>query len=65
MTNGFLENLPELELPGRWRRAGKGQDQIVYYIKVRCPGCGSDKTPVRNTKPPTGDNQMQNILKLQ
>lgn len=61
MTNSFLENLPELELPNR----GEKQDQVIYYAKVRCPGCGSDKTPVRNTKPPAGDNQMQSILKLQ
>ena len=56
MTNGLLENLPELELPSH---RDKGQDQIVYYVTVRCPGCGSDKAPVRNTKPPAGGNRIR------
>ena len=46
-TNGFLENLPELELPSR----GEKQDQVIYYAKDRCPGCGNHKATLRNTKP--------------
>lgn len=54
MVKGFLENLPNVELSNR-----QGQDRIVYYVKVRCPGCGRDKAPVQNTKPPAGGNQVR------
>ena len=54
--SSFLKDLPELELPGH---RGEGHDQVVYYVKIRCPGCGSHKAPVRNTKPPAGGNRIR------
>jgi len=47
---GFLDDLPDLglpETPSRRRRPKKGNSfEVVYYIKVRCPKCGSEDCPV-------------------
>ena len=60
MTNGFLNDLPELDLPGRKRKkkspvpgAPGPDDQVVRYIRLRCPDpeCGSVKVPVQHTNP--------------
>jgi hypothetical protein len=56
MGNGFLDDLPDLDLPGK----GKGKTApapvlpgvpkgVVIYHKVCCPKCGSDKAPVVNS----------------
>jgi len=57
MTNGFLNDLPELDLPGRKRKkkspvpGAPGQDdQVVRYIKIRCPKCDSDRVPVYSSR---------------
>jgi len=50
MSNGFLDDLPELELPARRRKKKspepKDQDQLVRYVKPRCPKCNSSNVPV-------------------
>ena len=53
---GFLDDLPDLglpETPSRRRRPKKGNSfEVVYYIKVRCPKCGSEDCPVYSSEPP-------------
>ena len=51
MTDGFLNDLPELDLPGRKRKKkSHGPDeQVVRYIRLRCPKCGSTNVPVYNS----------------
>ena len=53
MTNGFLDDLPELDMPGRRRKkkSPEPKDQVVRYVRPRCPKCGSDKVPVQHTNP--------------
>jgi len=48
MSNGFLNDLPELDMPARRRKkkSPESQDQVVRYIKPRCPKCGSTNVPV-------------------
>ena len=53
MSNGFLNDLPELELPARRKKKkspGPGapdpKDEVVRYIKPRCPKCNSPNVPV-------------------
>lgn len=63
MTNGFLNDLPDLGLPVRRRKKkspGPGapgpEDQLVRYIKPRCPKCGSVQAPVQHTNPEVDGN---------
>jgi len=55
MTNGFLNDLPELNLPARRRKKKspepKDQDQLVRFIRVRCPKCDGIQVPVEHTNP--------------
>lgn len=53
MSNGFLNDLPELDLPARRRKkkASKPKDQVILYIRLRCPECGSIQVPVQHTNP--------------
>jgi len=47
--DGYWDNTPELEFPEPRRRKKKrppADNDVVYYTKVRCPKCGSDKCPV-------------------
>ena len=37
----------------------KEQDQVIRYIKLRCPVCGSHRAPVRNTKLPAGGYRIR------
>ncbi|MHC4617230.1 MAG: hypothetical protein ACYTEQ_05705 [Planctomycetota bacterium] len=51
MGNGFLDDLPELGPPARKRRGRrKGRRQasqeVVYYVRPRCPQCRSPRVPV-------------------
>ena len=67
MTNGFLNDLPELDLPGRKRKkkspkpksfdlAPDDADQVVRYIRLRCPKCGSTNVLVKHTNPEVAGN---------
>ena len=52
---GFLDDIPDLDLgPKRTRRkkrpAAVKRVSVVYYIKVACPVCHSDRCPVYNTR---------------
>lgn len=51
MTNGFLDDLPDLNLPGRRRekKPPEPADQLVRYVRPRCPKCGSINVPVYNS----------------
>ena len=58
MSNGFLDNLPDLNILRRRKReksAGPGDpgpgDQMVRYIRLRCLKCGSVQVPVQHTNP--------------
>ena len=60
MGNGFLDDLPDLEIAGsvprksrKKKSAPNYENVVVRYIKVRCPRCKSDKVPVydSNHKP--------------
>ena len=58
MTDGFLDNLPDLNILRRRKRekspgpgASGPDDQMVRYIRLRCPKCGSVQVPVQHTNP--------------
>lgn len=53
--NGFLDDIPELELPISKRKKKQrkieplnppAEDVIVKYIRLKCPRCGSFNVPV-------------------
>ena len=53
MTNGFLNDLPDLDMPGKRRKkkspgqgAPKSEDKVIYYMRLRCPKCGGLNVPV-------------------
>lgn len=56
--SGFLDDLPDLGLPDtitrRKKKPVKDEDgiDVVYYVKVRCPKCGSENCPVYSSEPP-------------
>ena len=57
MGNGFLDDLPELDMPARQRKkkstrpgAPEPKDQVVRYIRPRCPKCGSTNVPVYSSR---------------
>lgn len=59
MTNGFLDDLPDLNLPGSKAKKKKPRPsqpghnlEVVLYHKLRCPKCKSDKVSVYVTKRP-------------
>ena len=59
MFNGFLDDLPELDMPRRRKKKTTGpDDQVVRYIRLRCPnpGCGSVQVPVQHTNPEIDGN---------
>ena len=53
MENGFLDNLPDLGIsePERRRQPPKPPKpaDVVVYVKLRCPKCGSFNIPVYNS----------------
>ena len=58
MSNGFLNDLPDLNLPG-WRRKKKTPEQkekLVRYVRPRCPKCSSVQVPVQHTNPEVNGN---------
>lgn len=52
MRNGFLDDLPELDLPAAKRTRKKKvvrlqpEDVVIRYQRPKCPKCGSAKVPV-------------------
>jgi len=54
----FLNNLPDLNLPGRRRKKKPPgtEDQLVRYIRLRCPKCDSVQVPIQHTNPEVDGN---------
>ena len=62
MTNGFLDNLPDLglkgsSLPRKKKRQKQPEKTInrqapIIWQPVKCPECGSEKVPVHTTRKP-------------
>jgi len=52
MTNGFLNDLPDLDMPGRRKKkkSTEPKDQLVRYVKPRCPKCNSPNVPVYSSR---------------
>jgi len=50
MTNGFLNDLPDLDMPARRKKkkSPEWKDQVVRYVRLRCPNpeCRSTNVPV-------------------
>ncbi len=61
MANGFLDDLPELDMPGKKRKkkSPEPKDQAIRYIRLRCPNCHSDRVPVQHTNPQIGGNKIR------
>ncbi|MBA7476237.1 hypothetical protein ES707_11619 [subsurface metagenome] len=63
MTNGFLDDLPDLNLPGGRKKkkssgpgGPKSEDEVVRYVRLRCPKCGNTNVPVQHTNPEVDGN---------
>ncbi|MBA7667774.1 hypothetical protein ES703_75872 [subsurface metagenome] len=58
MSNGFLNDLPDLDMPGKKRKKKSpgAKDQLVRYIRCRCPKCNSIQVPVQHTNPEVDGN---------
>lgn len=61
MGNGFLDNLPDLELgPVRRKKKKRRVDIVksaentgpVIWHTIKCPNCGSEKVKVHTTRKP-------------
>jgi len=51
MGNGFLDDLPDLDLPRRKKRnPADDKSQVVEYIRLRCPECNSTNCPVYSSR---------------
>jgi len=52
MSNGFLDDLPDLHLPGKRRKKkpDKPKDKVVRYVRIRCPACNSTNCPVYSSR---------------
>jgi DNA-directed RNA polymerase subunit RPC12/RpoP len=56
MTNGFLDDLPDLNLPGKRRKkkpaesSAESSDQVVRYVRPRCPKCNHANCPVYSSR---------------
>jgi len=48
MTNGFLNDLPDLDMPARRKKkkSSEPKDEVVRYVRPRCPKCNSPNVPV-------------------
>lgn len=53
MTEGFLNDLPDLEMPARRRKkkSSEPKDQVIQYVRLCCPKCDSAQIPVQHTNP--------------
>lgn len=60
MSDGFLDDIPKLDLPNGKRKAVRPgarkkqarpepPDIIVYYVRVKCPNCKGLRCPVYNS----------------
>ena len=52
MSNGFLNDLPDLDLPGKKKKKKppEPRDQVVRYTRLRCPECKSTNVPVYSSR---------------
>jgi len=51
MKEGFLNDLPDLNMPESHRKASdKNRKDIVRYVKMKCPRCGSPKVRIYSTR---------------
>jgi len=55
MNDGYLENLPEIDLgpekPERKKKRQSGDKiPVVRYMPTRCPSCGSEKTRIYSSR---------------
>jgi len=50
--NGFLDDLPELDMPGARRAKRREKEKAVIWHIIHCPKCGSKNVPVHTTKRP-------------
>lgn len=45
----YWDDMPELDLPEPRRKRtprNTGDEDVVYYVRIRCPKCKSEKCPV-------------------
>lgn len=52
MTDGFLNDLPDLDMPVRRKKKKPPEppNQTVRYVRPRCPKCGSLNCPVYSSR---------------
>ena len=52
MAKGFLDDLPDLNMPGRRREKKPTEpvDQVVRYVRPRCPKCNHANCPVYSSR---------------
>ena len=52
MNDGFLNGLPDLNLPGKRKKKKpvSKKDQVVRYVRIRCPKCNSTNCPVYSSR---------------
>jgi len=58
MSNGFLDDLPDLDILRRRKRKKlpEPKDELVRYTRLRCPKCKSFQVPVQHTNPEVNGN---------
>ena len=52
MTNGFLNDLPDLDMPARRKKKKPPEpaEPVVRYIRPRCPKCNHANCPVYSSR---------------
>jgi len=50
MKDGFLDNLPDLDMPESHRKRDKNRKDVVQYIKMKCPKCYSEHIRIYSTR---------------
>jgi len=50
MKDGFLDDLPDLDMPETPRKRDENRKCVVQYVKLKCPSCGRTKVPVYSTR---------------
>jgi len=50
--DGFLDDLPDLDMPEKKRRKKprRPDEDVVRYVRPRCPKCGSTNVPVYSSR---------------
>jgi len=63
MANGFLNDLPDLNMPVRRKKkkshrtgATGPREQVIRYMRLRCPKCGCVQVPAYHTNPAVDGN---------